>query len=55
VFPYYSPEELRGLGMRDGHELTNKSSVFSLGVMLLHILRLEPMDQLYDMANFRIN
>ncbi len=36
-------------------QVSNKSSVFTLGITLLHILSLEPMTELYDYENCTIN
>lgn len=35
--------------------VSNKSSVFTLGITLLHILSLEPMNELYDYENCTIS
>ena len=52
---YYSPEMLKALKCTTPLALNNKSGVFTLGVTMLHLINLKPMNFLYDLDQMEID
>lgn len=53
---YYAPETMRMFKQQSlPNGLTNKSGVFTLGITLLHLIHLKPMNHLYNFHAFAVN